>query len=571
MGIGDWALGIGDWVPARREGLGRPARLPAGPGAPGSGVALLTLLCCALIGGWANADSPAPASQPDAMALLDPVARWVKELSDADPAVRAGAAARLGGSARPEAVGPLIGLLLVRHEAVGRMRVVGESRPAGSGRALGIGHWALGRPAPGTQPDPDGEVGTADPVRAHAERISTEPFLAELLGNERAGNWLWVRRHREAAASGAAVPSPRELAGQLDSATSAGPSPEPNQLIVRVEGPDGPSAVEMVNLVMAIYQSQTEKRFKQRAELLDLNARLGQARGELADRQRALDEFGRANNVAEVQRLYEAAANQAGPLLKERDRLRAELARAHAAANNLQADLDRAQRMSDQRLNELHAARTQLALVQANPTNPLAAWQQRVTQLQDLVRNLENDWLRRQREIDRLAPTVARAQTAADRVAERVTAIEFRIDAIFGDIDDRYVALKEQIKPLADAAQAAYQAAEALAAKAAKLPPIGELESADSFALVVARAGAAEPGTQPLAVRLAAVEALGRLGDQSRNVAVAPLIDLLTDADPSLRAAAADALTRITGQALGADPAKWRAWLAERSKPIPLP
>jgi hypothetical protein len=65
-------------------------------------------------------------------------------------------------------------------------------------------------------------------------------------------------------------------------------------------------------------------------------------------------------------------------------------------------------------------------------------------------------------------------------------------------------------------------------------------------------------------VRQRAARALGSLGDSR---AVEPLIAALDDEDADVREQAAAALSQITGQQLGTDQARWRAWHRENRSP----
>lgn len=103
---------------------------------------------------------------------------------------------------------------------------------------------------------------------------------------------------------------------------------------------------------------------------------------------------------------------------------------------------------------------------------------------------------------------------------------------------------------------------ELLAALAAPTPAVrqaaGEaLAALAATDLILRLRAVAESGRAEPAVRLAAVAALGRSG---RQPAAAVLLDQLSDENPAVRRAAADALAELTGEPYGLDLAKWRRW-----------
>ncbi len=61
------------------------------------------------------------------------------------------------------------------------------------------------------------------------------------------------------------------------------------------------------------------------------------------------------------------------------------------------------------------------------------------------------------------------------------------------------------------------------------------------------------------------------LGRRRRVDAVPVLLDALGDAHPRVRAAAAEALEAVSGEALGYEAAPWKAWWAARRAPAPVP
>jgi HEAT repeat protein len=103
---------------------------------------------------------------------------------------------------------------------------------------------------------------------------------------------------------------------------------------------------------------------------------------------------------------------------------------------------------------------------------------------------------------------------------------------------------------------------ELLAALAAPKPGIRQAAAATLAVLpeprLVERLQAiTEDGKADLAVRQAAVWALGRCG---RKQAAPVLLELLAGDNEALRRAAADALTDLSGQSFGPDTERWRAW-----------
>ncbi|MCG3180724.1 MAG: hypothetical protein BIFFINMI_03087 [Phycisphaerae bacterium] len=484
----------------------------------------------------ASADPP-PATQPaDGGLLLDRYPLLVEGLQHgpADDRVRAIRALADLGDVR--AAGPLADLLPGRYESAARLRVVDPVARA------------AGKPA-----DPEAPAFEMDAARRyHIARLTSEAFLAEVLGNERAAGWSWVRR------SGPAD-KPTDLLGRLKASLAAAESSEqPTDIDVRVAGPDAASARDMAFLLLSIYVRDSRVRLAQRQERTQLDAALAQSD---ASCRRALDQieaFSKQNDVAGAKARYEEAARKAQPLLARRDQIKQTLAKLEKEIDSAKQERDRI--ANDQRTEWLYAQTVrEYNDLRTHPTDPRSEWQQQVARKALAVQQLANQVAVERDQVDRRDDALSRLYERRNRLTDDLNDAESQVAAVMGDTEQVYLKLAGQLRDLVASAQTEQKKLEQLRAQSARLPGRGELIDATSEVAVVVQPRDGQPISEPLAVRRAAVVALGRLADKS---AIDPLIALLADPDEALRQDAAEALKRITRQDFGTDQDKWKAWRA---------
>ncbi len=399
---------------------------------------------------------------------------------------------------------------------------------------------------PSTQPD-------AHPLAVrHAREIASPGFLTHVLSHERADSWLWVKKRGG---------QPMTLADELTDAISAEPAGAVPAVDVHLLGDDPEADAGMLNLVLAIYQRYSETRFKQRVRRIELNGELERARSQSAAAVRQLDDFRKANNVAGVKQAYDEAMAQVAPQATRRTKVVEALRKADREAVSLRKDLSKAKDDLWRVRRQLDHAREQRDYLRAHPTSPAETWQQNLRAKEREVWELDRLWRRLDNRVDRLDDEVADVEAIVARLVRERDKLDAEIARVVGDLPERWEQLRSQVEQLAIAARAAGEHQARLQAESAELPSLESLDDATSYAVVLQRARDAEPVAQPRAVRLAAIEALGELGDAR---AIGPLIDALDSDDREFRTSAAMALHRITGENVGTDPVRWREW---RRKP----
>lgn len=481
-----------------------------------------------------SADPPAT-TQPDAASLLNTGNFWVEALEDPDPAMRAKAASQLGRAGNVDAIKPLAALLQRHYVAHGRMRIAEADQPPAG-------------PGPTTQPQ---EYPSA---AFHAAAITSQAFIDELLSHPRADSWLWVKQQ-----GGNPDALPGRLAESLSARTVAGlPAFD-----VNLAGAGAESTTEMLNLLMAIYQRFSETRFKQRVRRIELDGELQQAQWQAQQTAAQLKTFRDANHVAEVKADYDRAMAEARPFVERYERLVQELKAADRAAVAVNKDIDEAEDTREELRRRSDRVKGELDYLRSHPTMPRETWERKVNDKEREYVYYQKLLLKADRKLDSLYDIRRQAERRVNAIVIERDKLKRRIDEILGDIGPKWQGLAEQVAALSAIAQKAADRETELSAESAKLPSLSEVQDATSYGVVLKRASGGELVEQPKAVRLAAVRALAEIGDRR---AVPALIRMLGDGDRELQLNAAVALSKITGQDLGTDPAKWQAWLDGRPK-----
>jgi hypothetical protein len=459
-------------------------------------------------------------------------------LRSPDPEARRRAAVTLGVLADRRAVEPLLVLLTTDRVATSRLRILPALEPVGA--------------APLRDPQ-----SIRQRCAYHAAQVRSGRFLTAILSHRRAHEWGWVRTHNAAA-------NPPALLDRLRSALTSRPLGGAD-FEVTLRG-DDPSVTPMLSLLMTLYERDARTRAEQRALRIDCETRLPRARTALADGRQLLDGFLRTSNLPAVRAEYEARRNRAAPLLERKKDAESDLADAERDQDDAESDLKDARDKRDEITSDLKSARDSLAYwLNRRPIGVIDPNVERqIDYYEGRVRDLTHDLAEQQRRVDRAREALSDAEDEVDDAEDDVEDLEARIQRIMGDAGTRYLALQARHTQLTRAVRDAQTAVDSLQRALAGLPPMSQLAAADTRVRVVRRPAGTRPAAEPLAVRLAVLAALGRIGDLR---AAPALVRQLRNPDPRLHAPAAAALKQITGKDFGTDPARWEAHLAARKSP----